>query len=550
MSQFSKLFKKAPVQVQNRNGFDLGHSNFFSGNTGTLIPIVCHPVIPDTYINYGYAGEVQLPPLATDAYGRIKAKVECFFIPNRLLFGGWKHFIMNYNSDNELGSSISGTGLNKFLPQVSMPYSACGPGTLADYLGLQIQATPPAGSTATTFQLPNPLKFLAYHKVWQDHYMNTLIQRPAFINPYMVSANVNLKQIQFLPFVQAPSPGVTTYTGTLYDGTELYSLRQRNWPKDYFTNSTPKPQNGNESSLKFNVDSETSTGEFTIAALRAANSLQLWLERNNIPGNDYAELHKARYGVYPADAITDKSIFLGDSSFDVYNKSVYQTNFAPEQYVNPDIQDNGEYSGNPFASVGAKYASPQGIQTGHNIVNNYHVTEHGYFMVLFSLVPQVTYSGGVDRDFHRSVVTDFADGILASIGDQPIDNSELVDVWGTTSNSEGSNTFGYTQRFSEYKFIKDQTHGILSDGNLLSRFALQRSFGTSAPELGTDFIEIPTNYLDQITAFQVGSSYFGYWANIYNNLKISTPLPAYSIPTLGLQPDTHTELVEKGGNHL
>ena len=127
------------------------------------------------------------------------------------------------------------------------------------------------------------------------------------------------------------------------DGVDLFTLRQRNWARDYFTNATPLPQAGTGASLSFDV--AENSGSFTIASLRAANSLQMWLERNNIAGNRYADQIKAHFGVMPADAVTQRAIYLGSSSSVIYNHSVYQTT---------GVDDSVVASSNPFTTVGAK----------------------------------------------------------------------------------------------------------------------------------------------------------------------------------------------------
>ena len=67
------------------------------------------------------------------------------------------------------------------------------------------------------------------------------------------------------------------------------------------------------------------------------------MERNNIAGNRYADQIKAHFGVMPADAVTQRAIYLGSSSSVIYNHSVYQTNNAGDVV--------GEGSPNPFTSL-------------------------------------------------------------------------------------------------------------------------------------------------------------------------------------------------------
>ena len=84
---------RVPVEMPNRSGFNLSHSNSFSGKTGTLIPVLCHELLPNDTISLGSQLQVQLPPMVTDFYGRVDFVLEAFFVPNRLLWGGWQDFI-------------------------------------------------------------------------------------------------------------------------------------------------------------------------------------------------------------------------------------------------------------------------------------------------------------------------------------------------------------------------------------------------------------------------------------------------------------------------
>ena len=79
-------------------------------------------------------------------------------------------------------------------------------------------------------------------------------------------------------------------------------------------------------------------------------------------------------------------------------------------------------------------------------------------------------------------------------------------------------------------------------------FALQRSVTT--PVLNTAFLEIPQDYLDQVTATTSAVSRFGCWCDMYLSFKKVSTLAQYVIPTLGDIKNTHIEYVDKGGRRL
>lgn len=665
----SKIFKKVPLTMPGRSGFNMSHNNFFSAPVGTLVPSMIDFLIPGDEVDLSSKLHVQLPPMATDFYGRIEAKEEAFFVPARILFGGWKDFYVNpvdgttnpSNIDGQLAKYLIGasfgystgsptkqdyydtsgsastafsTMFNKYiiaalsaiqsqnvsffatLPETddSVYLPDCGPGSLLDYLGFKVSSfssntgsldwdeisafiskfdtqkgtiavswansytsgdsvkflsftsssfeltdTAPSSypfalleltrdmsdfdlsislytskSTGTSFivNIPNILPLMAYHKVFDDWYRAPIIQQSLFKRN--VANQSTATSVANMPWITSGAQDKIYFQGEqvlFANGHSLFDLHQRNWQKDYFTSATPEPQAGEASSVKFDIVDDS--GEFTIASLRAANALQQWLDRNNIGGFRYGDMIYAQYGTYPSDAITDRAIYLGSTSVDVYNKSIYQQS-----------GDGGTDTNNPFNAIGSKYSNPTGVGDG-NFCNNYRVTEAGFIIKIFSLVPQAYYSTGVRRMFMYNDISDIAFPVLAGVGDQEIRGSELTDTY---SGSGDDTIFGWIQRYAEYKFIDDQVHGLLRDGQSLASFALQRSF-SEVPELGSAFLEIPRDYLDQVSATSYKLSQYGCWVNCYNDYRKSSTLPAYSIPTLE-DMKGRTELVDKGGSYL
>lgn len=535
MAHLSKIFTKTPVDMPNKSGFDMSHENLFTATCGTLTPCLVEELLPNDEISLGEMCQVQLPPMATDFYGRVDACIEAFFVPYRILWGGWQDFITNPTTN----PFAPDTNPPKTLPTLSAPSTsvatAFGRGSLADYLGLKGVGT---SADSGSFVIPNLLPFLAYHKIYEDWYMNTEIQKTPFLkapngtNPMMSAPWV---RNSFSANVSSTGGG----TGSAFnDGVQVHQLRQRLWAKDYFTTANLYPQAGGASQLSFDV--ADSKGSFTIASLRAANVLQRWLERNNIAGYRYADQIKAQFGCLPSDAVMDRSIFLGRAVHSVYTKSVYNTAGSPTDSA----------TGNPFGGSASKFGTSQAVGEG-SLIKKFRATEHGFIFCLFSLVPHAYYSTGTRRLLMRSKVGDFAFPLLQGVGEQSIYIQELqpAEPLGTLDFSHG-NVFGYTDQYAEYKYHDDECHGLLVDGESLSAFALQRSFSESSVQLGTSFLEIPKDFLDQVTAVNGAVSKFGCWVDMYLSMKKVSTLSAYQIPTLGDIKNTHKEYIDKGGRRL
>lgn len=525
MSSHPSTLLRVPVEMPNRSGANLSHSNAFSGKTGTLIPILCEELLPNDTVSIGSQLQVQLPPMVTDFYGRVDFVLEAFFVPNRLLWGGWQDFITHPTANPVYPEGTPVQAKPKLVPTFYLEPSSggvptsftVGNDTLLHYLDY--------GKSLTSLnnRQISVLKAIAYHRIWDDWYRDTRVQAPLFFRPSVGQSGV--QSVSSLPYMSLNFDD-SIQLGPLSqfpDGVELASLRQRNWVKDYFTAASPLPQAGGASEVKFDVNSATESGAFSIATLRAANSLQKWMERNNIAGYRYSDQIYAQFGIYPSDAIMDKCLYLGRNVQTVYNRSVFDTNGQGD-------------------SLGRKAANSQVIGEG-SLIDSFTATEHGFIMVLASLVPRPVYGSGAERSSFRVAVGDFAFPLLAGMGDQAILSRELTGV------SNDTEVFGYTDLYAEYKFRNDKTHGLLRDGSSLDTYALQRSIETGS-QISSEFLQIPTSYLDQVQAVATSVQGYTYWAEVYFPYKKISTLPAYSQPTLADLDNAHTEYISRGGKRL
>ncbi|AYQ58205.1 putative VP1 [Microviridae sp.] len=541
-------FVKAPVSVPKLSGFDKSFQNILTSKVGTITPILVDELIPGSRVNLRAAISASLPPLASDTFMRCSIKCEAFFVPMRLLCGSFESFFTDnpkrfYEGSTPsvvkgllpvLKSYATGSNTPEFVKDIQRV------GGLADYLNYKSSDTTLLGSKGIS-----AMPFLAYWKIWEDWYRNSLVQTECFLpaGNSLAPSPRGASTAAISPFTffdadgEMHSPFMTTDAeATLANGVRLTQLAQRNFGLDYFTTATPQPQQGASSGVSFATDGPE--GQFSIAALRSANSLQQFKERNNLLGNLYVEQIRGRYGVRPSDGVAQRSIYLGRAECEVYTKGIFQSNSQ---------EDISGYAANPFGTVGARYGSA--YASGDQLNVNFTATECGYFFVMATLVPRVTYSSGVDRMLTRYVgegsLVEMANPILQNVGPEPIYNYELA--------SSGDHVFGYTDRYGSFKIKHDQLHGLLRDGQSLQSFALQRTFGNGSTQtLNSAFLEIPTNYMDQVTAVSGWLSEYGYILDSYFDYKVSMPLSKYALPSLQDPAYEHGEtiVVSKGGSKL
>ena len=557
-------FVKAPVNVPKLSGFDKSHQNLLTTKCGTITPILIDELIPGSKVNLKLALSASLPPLASETFMRCSVKVRAFFVPFRLLAGSFESWFTDtekkFANFTQSGTSYTSSARKGFLPVIGSLNATSDAtaisamtavGGLFDYLGFK------TGNTITlTTGAISALPALCYHRVYHDWFRNSLVQSEVFLPPTstgnsQMSPGSDYPYAGLAPYQFYSSGAATSYVYSttnsllLADGKYLYDLRQENFGLDYFTSASPSPQQGSAEVVSFSTSG--ATGQFSIAALRAANSMQQFKERNNLAGNLFVEQCYARYGVSPSDGVAQRSLYLGSADYEVYSKGVNQT--AQSYDYNSGSTFNG--TNNPLAdSPGAQFGLAKASGNG-TLVSGFEAKEPGYLLVTATLVPRVTYSSGIHKRFMNYVgagsLSDLANPILQNVGPQPIMQYEL------TGNGTSTGVFGYTDRYASFKTMEDELHGIVRDGSSLQSFALQRGFGVnSTPTINTGFLEIPTNYMDQVTAVTSALSTYGCWMDCYFDYKVAQPLAKYSLPSLQDPAYEHgrTIVVNKGGKRL
>lgn len=552
------IYDKVPVKVQKKSGFDKSFQNLFTAKVGTVVPILTDELIPNSTVNLRLAISTQLPPLASDTFMRVKQKYAAFFVPTRILVPRYEDWLTGNNSD---GAKVQ-LPLFTFSPETDK--DAYGDGSLLDYLGFKCSVT---RFTELRPVCISALPMLAYHKIWNDWFRNSLVQKDIFNKALSTSTVYNPATSSILApndvsvcahtFTYAKTGSSNTAGGSKFDdGVDISALRQANFGSDLYTSCTPKPQNGVAQSVSFNIPQvQGAQGSFTISALRAANSMQQFLERNNLAGNRLVDYVRAQYGANLNDAIAQRPVLLGAGSFDVYSKGIYQTN-AQMSEAETSVEVN---TNNPFKSVAACYGSAY-VDGNDLVIKGFTAQEPGYLMVVTWLSPKVTYSTGVDPILKRYLVvssqSDMANPILQNVGNEPIYARQLSSDQAITDNS--SSIFGYNDRYANWKDKMDEVHGLLRDNSSLASFALQRTFGTTgttsgvAPVIGSDFLQIPTSYLDQVSAVDGDISKFGYWCDTFFDYKVSMPLARYSVPSLQDPAYEHGDdiIIDRSGKQL
>lgn len=508
-------------------------------NVGSLTPLLVHPVIPGTKVHLKSLVSASLAPLATDCFLHTQIKLEAFAVPLRFLYGGYEAWVTR--DKLYVGTSSSAVGVS--LPYLSLTGSQfrqyCRPGSLADFLGVRVNEFDMSYIQDSDVVRLNIFPFLAYRYIYDTWYRRPDVQSPFFRRP--ASTESNILQAVHIPYISIPSSSSGVYDTVPFTTTTLFSILQRNFGIDYFTASQLSAQLGEESTVR--VESSGSDSFVTVAALRAANSLQVWKERLGVSGPRFNDFLRSNYGTEISDSNGRRPIFLGSGSIEFYSKGVDQTFNGTS---------SGSTTNNPFNSVGATYGKPS-ANGEVSLVDGFVAEEPMYIFVLASCVPKVNYSSGVERYMlhytRNGCEVDLANPVLQNIGNQPIYQAELSPA--SIREQNIGDVFGYNQRYSEYMYRNDRVHGSFRLGSDLQSFVSQRYIGQT-PSLSNSFLQIPTNYLDNVSAVRQTVSSYGCMLDSYLDFSVSQPLYDSSIPSLVNPAEEHGRdvVVMRGGKRI
>ena len=179
--------------------------------------------------------------------------------------------------------------------------------------------------------------------------------------------------------------------------------------------------------------------------LRLVFGLDLNQQLRNLTGSRYQDLLKAFYGVTVRDYRLNLAEYIGGSRQPVYISEVLQTSESSSTPL-------GEQGGHAIASGYGKHGS-------------YFVEELGCIINLFWINSTSLYTQGIRRDWRKFLLDDFFFSSFENLGDQEIFQEELVYTFGgsQTSAVEGPSynqkIFGFSPRYSEYKFYNDTVVG-------------------------------------------------------------------------------------------
>lgn len=539
----TEIFTKVPVRKVPRNMFDLSHEVKMSGKFGWLYPVLLHECMPGDSVHDQMTAMVRFAPMLAPIMHRCTVKTDAFFIPMRLVTNHWENFITGGQSGliEPVLPYYTPIGINNNAPGIE-PEDWMEKGSLWDYFGLPTLVGVPAGGF--TDEHFSALPFRAYYKVWNDWFRDP---------------NLDDEMDLDLELEGDVSAGLATKN--------LLALRQRGWERDAFTGALPFAQRGPAVLMPLsgsgNVEwgdplgtgpvlMETVTGAgpatgamevglttawvdsagtgirpqegmaqveidgtTTINDLRTALAIQRWLENNARGGARYNEQIFAHYGQTVPDYRLQRSEYLGGGRQAVQISQVLAT------------------AENAAETIPVGDLAGHGISVGKTNKFRYKCQEHGYIIMIMSVVPTPAYMDGVEKMWFRESRYDFAFPEFANLGEQEVKSKEVFFSFDADHKINNNGLFGYNPRYWEYKYKQDRVAGDFRD-NLLF-WHLTRKF-TSRPALDSSFVRVQEDGgaaeepLTRIFAVQNGADYL--WMQLFHRLTCKRPLPYFGVPQL------------------
>lgn len=550
-------------------GKSISFENKLSFDFGMIVPILAKDLLPGDNFYYQPEVFIRCSPLIAPLMQICDIHIDIFKDPFRLLMRdtpqipGFETFISP--------SDVFGDGVQPDMTSFELTFDYTSetdipkwlaPGSLSDYLGIP---TIDANFGTVDFSAGQKMKFraldhIAYQWNYDEFYRNENLQKPV----------LDADQDFYSQVITDP---------TVID--KLMKLRYRNWTKDYFTSALPNTQRGIDVGIPItaDVDIVSSVDQYhfgassihriddheyhypifadtegylnngnlagsgttpmeidtyvpgstfentlkgslsevvaTINDLRLSVALQAWAEASMRGGARYPEILMSTFGVRPRDARLDRPECMGRISFPLQISEVLQTSQTTES------SPQGNMSGRAIAYGRGRYV---------HIYAEEHCLLHAYI----SIMPRASYQQGLPKRYTKFDKFDYYWPQFDALGEQPIKERELWYDFNADWDDESTNdfSFGYQQRYCEYKAFPNEIHGDFKLPGLNS-WHMSRIF-SSPPDLNADFI----NYESELDAlnqriFASGATNRSHiWCQVYNRLRARRPMSYQVVPHL------------------
>ena len=541
-SNYSFFDKKVKANVK-YSKFDLSYINTLTANEGQLIPVwVQHTLPGETYdISLQSLIRVVNPPVVP-LMSRQRVFFHTYWCSYSQLWKSWQTFMRRGQSGKTL-LSIPRLGFSTDV--VDDVPSAWNRGKLLDYLGFP---KPEFNTVRTAFV--NALPLMAYLRIYRDYYKNAnldvdnvdwypdndedfailfngdkvvgqtgtfldnltdpfRLRYRDYVDDYFTSARPwpqrgNAPTLDFdILFNNSFAVGLQTPEGlkqlfaTGYFGSDNHFYQRLNNGNIFTNQPDTATTNGSRNVGGLSTyhtlgsDGHISNGEATIRGLFTLPSEDTFSVFSTITAEKFRRLFAesiimekmARTSGFYGEFITS---FFNSDPKNALNFKPYYVGGTYCPIVYSEVLQTSEDGNTPLGTVGGR-----GISANKGFIGRFRTDDYGIFMTIMSIMPDVYYSQGVQRENLYQVQEDFYLPERAELGMQGIFKGE---IYFTGDDEEDYDLWAYQDRYDELRYRANEVHGEVANVNNLSfsPYVQQRHFDSS-PSFNQQFVNTEGN---------------------------------------------------------
>lgn len=535
-------FAELPRVDLPRSIFDCSHGHKTSFNVGQVIPFFLDmDVLPGSTYKMSTSCVVRLQTPLTPIMDNMYLDTYYFAVPYRILWEHWINFMGE--SDHAWLPTVTYS-----VPQITSPSGGWNVGSIADYLGI-----PPGVDNLEV----NALPFRAYASVCDSWFRDQNLTDPLLINtgdstvagtngsgladvakggvPFLAAkyhdyftsclpapqkgpAVSLLGNAEAHVITSSSNPLATTIgskvpmKGYYTSGSNTSSINRVTFGTGYNTASqnltTTTTDSNTTGFVPSNLFADLGTADLNINDLRLAFAMQKFYERSARSGSRYRETLLAHFGCHSPDARMMIPEYLGGHRFPL---SIHQVANTSES-ASSNLGDLGAMSNTTDIHDDFIYSSKE-----HCIIIGVCVVRYDH-----------SYPQGIGKGWFRKNLFDFYWPELANVGEMPVYKREICAL-GTP---QDDSVFGYQEAWAEYRYRPSRVSGEMRPGiaNSLATWHLSDYYLTQ-PTLSDAWIREDKANVDRVLAVTSATSN-QVFADFYFNLKVTAPMPVFSIPGL------------------
>lgn len=535
----NSIFKSVGSLHLRKHKYNLNYHKYFDCEAGQLIPVAFEECVPGDTVYLGQEALIRMQPLIKPIFGKLQYHTYSFFIPTAILFGEYKtdgegtHY---WDPDRKQFELFLGRGKDGKDKSISLPYwvptgsnvtndayyewvvnpdteeeetksigivKDNGVGSLWDYFGLPIGVIPKVtikdedGNEVemdavldfprraynivygeffrdeTLMDYPDPESSIVRNKCWKkDLFTSSLPWQQRGIQPALP---VDLTGNLFVQYFDSNhATGLNNSVGLSKEGAGDFpnvidsSSQAVYGGSGYYTYAFGKTA---DDIKPLYVDSSNiKATTFDVSDLRAAFQVQKWLERSARGGYRMKEILLSHFGVAPSDETLMRPAFIGHTSTPIIISEVLQTSESAE--------------GSPQGNL-----SGHGISAGRSYIGKWKAKEFGYILTLACIVPDTSYSQGINKQFSKFSRWDYMWPETMFLSEEAVRTMEVY----TDENADADDNatiFGYQSRFYELRSRQNMFCGSFRSD--LNFWHMGREF-EDTPLLNDSFVKmVPT----------------------------------------------------------